>query len=292
MAAFVEIATLVQQLSHRAHDSHKGDFGRALIIGGSRGMSGAVALAGKAALRSGAGLVTLAVPLECLPTVAAIEPSYMTLGLLADGYGRLSDAGWATLEPQLDAYTAIACGPGLGRGDGIGQLVAKLYVNCPRPMVLDADALNALAALDGGMPNRAADAPRILTPHPGEFARLIGRRIDGRAEQQKAAEVFAAEHDLIVVLKGAGTIITDGKQTAINATGNPGMATGGSGDVLTGIVTALLCQGLSPFDAARVGAHVHGRAGDVAVAEFGQISLIASDLVAYLPAAFRSCAVA
>jgi ADP-dependent NAD(P)H-hydrate dehydratase len=156
--------------------------------------------------------------------------------------------------------------------------------------VFDADALNALASLDGGLPRRetSGNAPRVLTPHPGEFARLIGRHIEDRAEQQRAAEQFAAEHNLVVVLKGAGTIITDGRQTAINDTGNPGMATGGTGDVLTGIIAGMLCQGLVAFDAARVAVHVHGRAGDLAAAALGQISLIASDLIDHLPAAFLS----
>jgi NAD(P)H-hydrate epimerase len=149
-----------------------------------------------------------------------------------------------------------------------------------------------LASLEGGIPKRDAPAiPRILTPHPGEFARLIGRSFHDRAEQQRAAEEFAATHDVVVVLKGAGTIVTDGRQTTINTTGNPGMATGGTGDVLTGVIAGLLCQNLAPLDAARVAVHVHGLAGDLAAATLGQVSLIASDLIDFLPQAFlKACA--
>lgn len=291
MADFADIATLVRQLSDRPAAAHKGDFGRALLVGGSRGMSGAIALAGKATLRSGAGLVTLAVPESILATVASFEPSYMTAALPCDEASRIGAAARTALEPLIESATAIACGPGLGRSDDIAELVAWLYASCARPVVFDADALNALASLEGGLPKRAAPSqnPRILTPHPGEFARLVGRRIDDRGEQQRAAEAFAASNEVVVLLKGPGTIVTDGRRTAINATGNPGMATGGTGDVLTGIIAGLLCQGVAPFDAARAGAHLHGLAGDLAVASLGQIALIASDLLEYLPRAFVAC---
>jgi ADP-dependent NAD(P)H-hydrate dehydratase len=285
-----DISTRVHQLLDRPSAGHKGDFGRALLIGGSQGMSGAIALAGKSTLRSGAGLVTLAVPQMILPIVATFEPSYMTAPLLCDAFGRIHTAARTTIEPLIESATAVAVGPGLGRSDDLSELVAWLFESCPKPSVFDADALNALASIDGGLQQRTApsNAPRILTPHPGEFARLIGRCIEDRAAQQPAAEEFAVKHNLVVVLKGAGTIITDGRQTAINDTGNPGMATGGTGDVLTGIIAAMLCQGLEPFDAARVAVHVHGRAGDIAAASLGQISLIASDLIEQLPAAFLS----
>jgi len=156
-------------------------------------------------------------------------------------------------------------------------------------MVIDADGLNALAAAADGL--ASPGGPRILTPHPGEFARLAkisGDEKPSRDEQINAAKKLAAEHNIVILLKGHRTIITDGSQTTENTTGNPGMATGGTGDVLTGIITALVCQGLSPFDAAVLGAHVHGHAGDLAAAEMGQVSLIASDLVHFLPIAFRT----
>lgn len=275
----------------RDADSHKGDFGRALLVGGSRGMAGAIGLAGMAALRSGAGWVQLAVPEPCLDVVAGYEPSYMTAALPADAAGRVAwnDRARETLELLTTAATAIACGPGLGRSDGGGALVQWLQTNVNRPVVLDADALNALAARPEGL--LSAAGPRILTPHPGEFARLTGGAVpqddNARLEQARHA---ASRWGAIVVLKGNRTVVTDGARWAINQTGNPGMATGGTGDVLTGVITALVAQGLSPFDAAHLGVHVHGLAGDLAVVQRSQIGLIARDLVDYLPAAWRHVA--
>ena len=275
------------QLPPRRADSHKGDYGRALLIGGSRGMSGAIALAGRATLRSGAGLVTLAVPQVVQNVVAGIEPSYMTHGL-ADNGMHLDRSAAEEIQALSKTATALALGPGIGRSAALTDLVRHLFHQINRPMVVDADALFALAArpeaitLPGG--------PRILTPHPGEFARLVGRPIDPTRRSGAAAD-FAqrdATHQTILVLKGHETIVTDGTRFSINHTGNPGMSTGGSGDVLTGIITALLCQGIEPFDAARLGVHVHGLAGDLAAGELGQVSLIATDLVDYLPYAFQS----
>src|SRR5262249_42720679 len=165
----------------------------------------------------------------------------------------------------------------------------SLYETLLHPLVIDADGLNALAASEDGL--SGPGGPRILTPHPGEFARLIKTPADERPtrdQQIAAAQQLAAEHRLVILLKGHRTIIMDGSQTAENATGNPGMATGGTGDVLTGVITALVCQGLSPYDAAVLGAHLHGLAGDLAAKELGQVSLIASDLVKFLPQAFQS----
>jgi ADP-dependent NAD(P)H-hydrate dehydratase len=274
------------RLPPRGADSHKGDYGRALVIGGSTGMAGAVGLAGLAALRSGTGLVRLAVPDVCQPTVAAYEPSYMTAGLPSDGSGRLSAKGRGTIEKLAEDATAIACGPGLGRSEELTELVRWLYQDVPRPMVIDADALNALAVRPDLL--ESPGGPRVLTPHPGEFARLLGLGTrDVLADRQRLATQMAARLGVVVVVKGHRTYVTDGRQSALNETGNPGMATGGTGDVLTGIITALICQGLTAYEAARLGVHVHGLAGDLAAAELGQVSLIASDLVRYLPSAFR-----
>lgn len=278
-------------LAMRDADSHKGDFGRTLLIGGSRGMAGAIGLAGMAALRSGAGLVQLAVPEPCLDVVAGYEPSYMTAALPADAAGRFdwNDRAQASLAELASAATAIACGPGLGRSDGGVALVHWLQANVSQPVVFDADALNALAARPEGL--LAAAGPRILTPHPGEFSRLTGGAVprddDARLEQARDA---ASRWGAIVVLKGHRTVITDGVRWAVNQTGNPGMATGGTGDVLTGVIVALVSQGLSPLDAAHLGVHVHGLAGDLAVVERSQIGLIARDLVEHLPAAWRHVA--
>jgi NAD(P)H-hydrate epimerase len=289
--------TPLPQLPPRHADSHKGDYGRALLVGGSRGMSGAIALAGRAALRSGAGLATLAVPNAIQHIVAALEPSYMTHGL-ADNGAEIDPAAASQIVDLASHATAVALGPGLGRSTAVTDLVRRLYREIAVPMVVDADALFALAE----RPESLAEAgcPRILTPHPGEFARLTGERYDSRRRLEAAPQLarfvgeaaLAAGHSAstIIVLKGHRSVVTDGTRVSVNQTGNPGMATGGSGDVLTGIITALLCQGLTSFDAARLGVHVHGLAGDLAARELGQISLIASDLIDYLPQAFLELA--
>jgi ADP-dependent NAD(P)H-hydrate dehydratase len=283
------------RLPPRQPDAHKGDFGRALLIGGSHGMAGAIALAGMACLRSGAGLVRLAVPECILDIVAGFEPCYMTVPLPCDRAGRIKLRSTKKLARFLEPATCVACGPGLGRSRRLQSLVRALYESLPQPLVLDADGLNALAATvtrsvsEGPQPA----GPRILTPHPGEFARLAKTPEDAkptRDEQISQAQQLAAEHHLVILLKGQHTVITDGTRTVENTTGNPGMATGGTGDVLTGIITALVCQGLSPFDAAVLGAYVHGLAGDLAATELGQVALIASDLLKYLPKAFLAAA--
>lgn len=272
------------RLPERSRDAHKGDFGLALVVGGSRGMAGAVALAGMAALRGGAGLVRLAVPDVCLDTVAGFEPSYMTLALPADRRGRIAFEARAGIVAAAAQARWVAYGPGLGRSAGLDALTAWLFAHLPRPMVIDADGLNALAARCEAL--GPAPAPRILTPHPGEFARLFGRRISPE-ERESAARALAARWQTVVVLKGHRTVITDGTRLAINPTGNPGMATGGSGDVLTGLIAALGCQGLAPFEAAQLGVFLHGLAGDLAARELSEEALMASDLVRFLPNAVQ-----
>lgn len=277
------------KLPPRPAESHKGLFGHALVVGGSRGMSGAITLSGLATLRGGAGLVTLAVPRSIQDVVASYNPSYMTVGLAAATNHMVEDAADEVLALAED-MTALALGPGLGRAPGTADFVARLYREARQPMVVDADALFALAEQKELLSEAAG--PRILTPHPGEFARLTGAKpeSDDQARALAAGELASASggKELIVVLKGHHTVITDGKQFALNQTGNPGMATGGTGDVLTGVITALVCQHLAPFDAARLGVHLHGLAGDLAAEQLGQVSLIASDLIDYLPAAFQA----
>jgi len=275
-------------LPPRKPDSHKGDYGRLLLIGGSQGMAGAIALSGMAALRSGAGLVKLATANSCQATVASFEPSAMTIGLAADEHGRISEAALPAVIEAAKEAAVVACGPGLGRSDGLAQVVAWLYQNISQPLVLDADALTLLAKEESILAKAAG--PRILTPHPGEFARLLGRQSFPPSERESLAREFAREKKLVLVLKGHRTVVSDGTRTAINHTGNPGMATGGTGDVLTGVITAIVAQGLPPYEAARLGVHVHGLAGDLAAAELGQVSLIASDLVTYLSRAWKSLA--
>jgi ADP-dependent NAD(P)H-hydrate dehydratase len=300
--------TELPRLPPRQADSHKGNYGSALLIGGSRGMAGSVSLAGMAALRGGAGLVRLAVPEIILSTVAGFEPSYMTVALATDLDGRIAAASHDRIAELAEkahyavqhhipssfdciaelakTSTAIAIGPGLGRSPGLDDLVTRLYREIPNPMVFDADALNALASARESLPRPGG--PRIFTPHPGEFARLINQKLEGDARNNAAVQL-AARCKIVVLLKGYRTLVTDGRRSAINTSGNPGMATGGAGDVLTGLTTSLLCQGLEPFDAARLAAYLHGRAGDLAAEDVGETSLIASDLVRYLPKAFLEC---
>jgi len=272
----------------RPEESHKGTFGKSLIVAGSRGMSGAACLSGLGALRGGSGLVQVAVPEGILPIVAGVEPSYMTVGLPEDDRGRISRLAAAEILQQAEKCSAMAIGPGWGTSVNLTELALLVFTTVKAPLVIDADALNALAQAPAGWPKAPDGAPRIVTPHPGEFGRMLG--VDTKtiqADRETLAAEFAAKYGLIVLLKGHRTVITDGTRAAINSTGNSGMATGGTGDVLTGLITALLSQGLTPFEAARLGAHLHGAAGDLAAADFGKPGLIASDLPRYLGKAWK-----
>lgn len=273
------------RLPSRAADAHKGDFGRMLVIGGSRGMAGSIAMTASAALRSGAGLVTAAIPDRCLETVAAANLCVMTYPLVDTSEGQFAQTAATQLQAAALPCSALGIGPGMGRGSGSDALVRwALQQSVPR--VIDADGLNLLAEIDN-WPALLRSAPEstVLTPHPGEWQRLSDSPASDRARQTAAAQRLAAESGAVVVLKGAGTVITDGRQTATNATGNPGMASGGSGDCLTGVIATLLGQGLSAWDAALLGTWVHGRAGDRAAAAIGTAGMTALDLLAHLPAA-------
>jgi NAD(P)H-hydrate epimerase len=282
-----ETVTEMPRLAPRAPDANKGTFGRVLVVAGSRGMSGAAVLCGSAALRGGAGLVRVAVPHEVLGIAAGANPCYLTGALPQDAEGRFSGEAVGPLLELARANNVVALGPGLGRSPELDGLVAELVRGVQAPLVLDADGLNALAGrLDRLV---AAGGPRVLTPHPGEFARLLGTDVPSvQARREELAVEFAGRHRVVLLLKGHGTLVTDGRRVYRNRTGNPGMATGGTGDVLTGLIAALLGQGLAPFPAAQLGAHVHGLAGDMARDALGEVSLIASDLLSYLPAALRS----
>jgi NAD(P)H-hydrate epimerase len=287
--AMLHIPDDLPRLSPRASDAHKGDFGTALLIGGSRGMAGAISLAGMAALRSGAGRVRLAVPDVCLETVAQFDPCYMTLPLDCDERGCIETSALQAIQDEAQQATCVAVGPGLSRSEGLCKLVGWLYRTLPQPLVIDADGLNALSRSTSTLSH--AGGQRILTPHPGEFARFasaLGWEDDKSPETQLPQAVkFAQQYQVIVVLKGSQTLITDGREQFRNSTGNPGMATGGTGDVLTGVITALVCQGLAPLAAARLGVFAHGLAGDLAADELGQVGLTARDLLSYLPAAWK-----
>jgi NAD(P)H-hydrate epimerase len=283
----LEVVTAVPVLAPRAADSNKGNFGRVLVVAGSRGMTGAAVLCGGATLRGGAGLVHVAVPAEVLPVVAAGNPCYMTHPLSCDPDGHLAVGAEAEVLAQAEANDVVAAGPGLGRGPAVAGVVLALLAGPPRPLVLDADGLNVLASHTDRLKGRSV--PAVLTPHPGEFARLIGSTAAAvQARRQELAASFAADHGVVLVLKGYGTVVTDGRRVFINTTGNPGMATGGTGDVLTGLIAALLGQRLEPFAAAQLGVYIHGLAGDLARDDLGEEALIASDLIDYLPAAFRA----
>lgn len=252
-------------------------------------MSGAAVLSGLGALRGGAGLVQVASPASVQPVIAAANPCYLTAALPEDEAGRLSYSGVAPLLELAAAATVVAIGPGLGQSVALQQLVSRLVRELARPMVLDADGLNNLAQA-GVDALRNAAALRVVTPHPGEFARLVGvSTAQVQAQREEFAVRFARQHGVLVVLKGHGTIVTDGERLYRNATGNPGMATGGSGDVLTGLLAAFLAQRLEPFTAAQLAVFIHGRAGDLAREAKGEIGLIASDLADFLPTAIRQC---
>ncbi|WP_165232397.1 NAD(P)H-hydrate dehydratase [Aquisphaera insulae] len=276
-------------LPARPVDSNKGQFGHVLVLAGSRGMAGAAALCGASAIRSGAGLVRVASAAEVQPTVASFEPSYMTYPLPQDDDGLIDFArARPAIERLASAATVIAAGPGLGRSDGTLGLVRWLLEASGKPLVLDADALNVLA--EGHVDLLAAgDQPVVITPHPGEMARLIGGTVkDIQAARVEQAATFAGRFNpLTVVLKGTGTVVTDGRRAYVNTTGNPGMATGGTGDCLTGVIAALIGQKLPAFEAAQLGVYIHGLAGDIAKDHNGVIGLIAGDLVDALPDAFE-----
>lgn len=276
----------IPKLKPREVDAHKGDFGKVCIIGGSVGMSGAAALAGRAALRAGAGLVRVAVPKSVLPIVASIEPCFTTIALPEDDRGRISSKAIGNILDAAGENDALAFGPGVGTSGELRSVLETLLRQDGLRLVIDADGLNNLAGIRN-WPS-SLKARTILTPHPGEMKRLWSSlfREQLPPERQEQAMKLAQRTKSVVVLKGAGTVVTDGQQVYVNTTGNPGMATAGSGDVLTGVITALLGQGLSDFDAAVLGVYVHGLAGDIAAERVGQISLIATDIAQALSDAF------
>ena len=246
----------------------------------------ALARLGLAALRAGAGLVRVATPKNVLPIVAAIEPSFTTIALPEDGAGRISAKAIHAVLETAGQNDAVAFGPGIGISGALRSILETLLDQQNLRLVIDADGLNNLAGIKN-WPVRLR-AKLVLTPHPGEMKRLWSGllREEMPAEKPEQALQFARRTNTVVVLKGAGTIVTDGEKVYINKTGNPGMATAGSGDVLTGVITALLGQGLDDFDAAVLGVYIHGLAGDIAAEKTGQVSLIATDIAQALGDAF------
>ncbi|MGD0784624.1 MAG: NAD(P)H-hydrate dehydratase [Sedimentisphaerales bacterium] len=280
--------TTIPKMTVRKLDSHKGEFGKICIIAGSVGFSGAAAIAAKAALRSGSGLVRLAIPQSILPIVAAIEPCYTTIPLAEDSSGKISVKAVDAVLEAVEENDITAFGPGLGVSSGVKTVLENLLRLDGIRLVIDADGLNNLATL-GNWPD-ICKANVILTPHPGEMGRLwsgLLRKTMPINRESIAAEFVSATR-AVVVLKGQGTVVADAEKIYVNTTGNPGMATAGTGDVLTGVIAALCGQGLDNFDAAVLGVYVHGMAGDLAAEEKGQMSLIATDVIDYLPKAFRN----
>jgi hydroxyethylthiazole kinase-like uncharacterized protein yjeF len=280
------------RLPPRRRDASKRDHGRVVVVGGATGMAGAPALSAMAALRSGAGLVELLVPEPVAVIAAGFDPCVMTRGLPAGPDGTFAAAALAEIGRRAAAADVVAVGPGLGRADDVASIVSRLWCELEHPAVFDADALWALAR--SSRADLAAHAgPRLLTPHAGEMLRLLGQepssdRGRDRPALERDAARLAAEIDAVVLLKGPATLVVDaaGRRTH-NETGNPGMATAGTGDVLTGVAAALAAQGLALRDAARLAAWLHGRAGDAAADDLGPVSMTAGDLLARLHVAFR-----
>ena len=257
--------------------AHKGCFGKILLLCGSVGFTGAAALAAKAALRSGAGLVFLGVP-QSIYAIEAIKLDEAIVFPLPEEDGKLSERALDEILRRLPQMDAILIGPGLGQSCGVLTVVRKVLEAFSGPVIVDADGINVLSTHRDIL--RGRKAPTIVTPHDVEFSRLGGYIGNNRAE---SAASLARELGCIVLLKGHRTVITDGAVCYTNQTGNPGMAAGGSGDVLAGIIVSLLGQGIAPLEAAACGAWIHGAAGDLCARELGQYAMLPSDMVQNLP---------
>ncbi|MDD4168756.1 MAG: NAD(P)H-hydrate dehydratase [Desulfotomaculaceae bacterium] len=281
-------AELVKEwLPPRPSAAHKGSFGRVLVVAGSRGMTGAAYLVGESALRSGAGLITVAVPESLHDIMESKLSEVMTIPLPDTGNGSLSRSARQSILTLLESAGVLALGPGISTLPEVVAMVRELLPSVRVPCVLDADALNALAGEVEIM--RKVQAPVIITPHPGEMARLMNITTTEIQENRlSVAEKAAVTWNVITLLKGARTVVAAPNGAIyINPTGNPGMATGGSGDVLTGVIASLIAQGLEPVQAASAGAFIHGLAGDLSAKEKGMIGLTAGDIISNLPAATR-----
>ena len=269
-------AQLMSILPDRENNAHKGDFGRILLLCGSRGFTGAAALAAMGALRTGAGLVYLAVP-ESIYAIEAVKLTEPVVMPLPDEDGMLCAGSIPKIAALLPKMDAVLFGSGSGLGEGTEAVLKFLLENCKCPLILDADGITLAAKHKNILRDRLY--PTILTPHDGEFARL------SPLEGPRQAQTMALARDLgaVILRKGHRTLITDGETCWENHTGNPGMATGGSGDVLAGIILSLLGQGLAPLEAAAAGAWLHGAAGDRAAERFGEYGMLPGDLVEELP---------
>ncbi|MEC4674629.1 MAG: NAD(P)H-hydrate dehydratase, partial [Nitrospirota bacterium] len=277
-----------QWIPARPRSAHKGTFGHLGLIAGSTGKSGAAALSARAALRCGTGLVTIATPTNVNPILETLTLEAMTVPMPQTAEGSLSLDAAPHLENFAQERNALAIGPGLSTQAETVELVRSFIGSLDRPSIIDADALNALAGHTSIL--KACRTPPILTPHPGEMARLLGKGTAQDVNQDRlgVARQFAQNHGCILVLKGAQTVMANADQEiSICPTGNPGMASAGMGDALTGIIGGLLAQGLPPWKAAQAGVFLHGLAGDIGARQYGEIGLLASDLIDSIPAAFQ-----
>ncbi|MDO8281166.1 MAG: NAD(P)H-hydrate dehydratase [Thermodesulfovibrionia bacterium] len=288
-ANLIQKADALSLMPQRPKDSHKGTYGHVLIIAGSRGKTGAALMTAKACLRTGAGLVTIGIPDSLVDTFQARVTEEMILPLPDKGNGTLSSAAVPVILKFLEKRgTVLAIGPGISNDKEISALVCELIIRSHVPIVIDADGLNAIAGKTSIL--KRSGAPVILTPHSGEMARLLNRKAEKLKEDRiNTAISFAKKTKAYLVLKGAPTVIAAPSGDAfINSTGNPGMSTAGAGDVLTGMISAFLAQGLNPQKASILGVYMHGNAGDIAAEKKGEHSLIASDIIKAIPSAFRS----
>jgi NAD(P)H-hydrate epimerase len=282
------------QLLRRSPDAHKGDFGHIFILAGSARFSGAAVLCAQASMRSGAGLVTLGIPKSLNNAIIKIKPKeVMTLPLPETRAGTLSLGGYKKIKDFSQDIDVLVIGPGLTKNKSTQNLVRRVVSKIEKPMVIDADGINALVGhLDLlRVTSYALRVTRLLTPHPGEMARLLGISVKKVQDNRKEiAKKFAQDYKATVVLKGHNTIVVDYRGNLyINKTGNPGMATAGCGDVLTGMIAAFLGQGLDNFSAAKYAVYLHGLAGDLAAKEKTQIGMIASDIINKIPEAIKKC---
>lgn len=287
----LKIMRLPKQLLLRKNNSHKGDYGHILVVAGSKMYSGAAVLCAEAAMRSGAGLVTLAIPESINSAVIKIKlKEVITLPLLETKEGSISIRAFKKIDEFIKkSIDVVIIGPGLSQNKETQNLIRKLVTKVKKPLVIDADGLNALVGkLDIFKKIKSFKNSIIVTPHPGEMAKLIKNSVSQIEENRKrVAKKFANTYNVTVVLKGCNTVVADSKNVYLNKTGNPGMATAGSGDVLSGIIGSFIGQKLNSFEAAKFAVWIHGVAGDLAAKEKTQVSLIASDIIDKLPEAIK-----
>lgn len=296
----IDIDFVRKEIVKRPRDMHKGDAGKVLVVAGSKGMAGAAALSAKAALRTGSGLVQVAVTEDILNTVQCIAPEatcllrYSEKARKSAGMAPTRIKSFAGEAIDINEFDAIAFGPGLGTGEEEKDLLLRVLSEYEGPLVIDADGLNIIARYDLTQEVRETKARVIITPHVGEAKRLLGAGKEGSYQEKDADNreemvfALAEKYDCIAILKGNMTLIAEGEKVYINATGNPGMATGGSGDVLTGIIASLAGQGIESLDAAKLGVFVHGMAGDEMASFLGEYGLISSDLLTGIAIAIKN----